>query len=104
MKTLIGKFPGGYEEWAKKRGEEPVHRVMPPTTIGLELEERPIDNSTTSISSASISAARNEKMADNNHGLPYLSGLRTSDSKKPDMPEPQRDTSLNSYGTVGIIE
>jgi protein-ribulosamine 3-kinase len=42
MKTLIAKFPGGYEEWAKEKGEEPVHRVMPPTTIGLELKERPI--------------------------------------------------------------
>jgi protein-ribulosamine 3-kinase len=42
MKTLIAKFPGGYEEWARERGEELVHRVMPPTTIGLELNERPI--------------------------------------------------------------
>jgi hypothetical protein len=42
MKTLIAKFPGGYEEWAREKGEEPVHRVMPPTTIGLELKERPL--------------------------------------------------------------
>ncbi|PMD62260.1 uncharacterized protein K444DRAFT_610362 [Hyaloscypha bicolor E] len=42
MKTLIAKFPGGYEEWAREKGEQPVHRVMPPTTIGLELKERPI--------------------------------------------------------------
>lgn len=42
MKILIAKFPGGYEEWAKEKGEEPVYRVMPPTTIGLELEETPM--------------------------------------------------------------
>ncbi|PQE33460.1 phosphoglycerate mutase protein [Rutstroemia sp. NJR-2017a WRK4] len=35
MKTLIAKFPGGYEGWARERGEEPVQRVMPPTTIYL---------------------------------------------------------------------
>lgn len=44
MKTLIGKFSGGYEEWAKERGEKPVHRVMPTTTICLESEELPFDN------------------------------------------------------------
>jgi hypothetical protein len=42
MKTLIAKFPGGYEQWAREKGEVPVERVMPPTTIGLELKERPI--------------------------------------------------------------
>lgn len=47
MKTLIGKFPGGYEEWAKETGEEPVQRVMPPTTIGLELEVCPVGNKAT---------------------------------------------------------
>lgn len=66
MKTLIGKFPGGYEEWATERGEEPVHRVMPPTIIGLELEERPIDNSTIQFSSSSSSQpAGNKKLGDN---------------------------------------
>lgn len=65
MKTLIGKFPGGYEEWAKERGEEPVHRVMPPTTIGLELEEIPIDNSTTQLPSDSSShPTGNERIGD----------------------------------------
>ncbi|TVY87259.1 Ketosamine-3-kinase [Lachnellula willkommii] len=41
MKTLIAKFPGGYEEWAKEKGEEPVYRVMPPTSMDLELREVP---------------------------------------------------------------
>lgn len=73
MKTLIGKFPGGYEEWAKERGEEPVHRVMPPTTIGLELEELPIDNSTTQRSSDSSShPTGNERIGDNKERLPAM--------------------------------
>jgi protein-ribulosamine 3-kinase len=42
MKSLTRKFPGGYEEWAWQQGEEPVHRIMPPTTMGLESKERPI--------------------------------------------------------------
>lgn len=46
MKTLIAKFPGGYEEWAREKGEEPVHRVMPPTIIGLELKEIPVIDET----------------------------------------------------------
>lgn len=29
MKTLINKFPEGYEGWARERGEEPVHRNTP---------------------------------------------------------------------------
>ncbi|TVY20656.1 hypothetical protein LARI1_G003316 [Lachnellula arida] len=45
MKTLIAKFPGGYEEWAKEKGEEPVYRVMPPTSMGLELREVPTSSS-----------------------------------------------------------
>ena len=24
MKYLVGKYPGGYEEWAMERGEEPA--------------------------------------------------------------------------------
>ncbi|OBT59195.1 hypothetical protein VE04_00632 [Pseudogymnoascus sp. 24MN13] len=103
-KTSIGKFPGGYEGWAKERGDEPLRRVMPPTTIDLELEERPIDNNTISISSASISElTTNEKMADNNYGL---LPVRTSNlhPKKPDMLQPERGTHLNSHETVGIIE
>lgn len=73
MKTLIRKFPGGYEEWAKERGEEPVHRVMPPTTIGLELEELSIDNSTTQLSSDPNShPTGNERTGDNKEGLPVM--------------------------------
>jgi protein-ribulosamine 3-kinase len=33
MKTLIAKFPEGYEGWARERGEEPVERVIPPTSM-----------------------------------------------------------------------
>ena len=33
MRTLIDKFPEGYEGWAKAQGEEVVHRVIPPTKI-----------------------------------------------------------------------
>ena len=33
MKTLIAKFPDGYEGWAKEHGETPVHRVMSPTPL-----------------------------------------------------------------------
>ena len=37
MKTLINKFPEGYEGWARERGEEPVHRSMPYITIPPDL-------------------------------------------------------------------
>ncbi|KAJ5691579.1 hypothetical protein N7488_012314 [Penicillium malachiteum] len=33
MRTLIAKFPEGYEGWAKERGEEPVRRVMSETPM-----------------------------------------------------------------------
>ena len=37
MKTLINKFPGGYEAWAKERGEEVVVRNTPYATIPPQL-------------------------------------------------------------------
>lgn len=33
MKALINKFPEGYDSWARERGEEPVHRNTPNTTL-----------------------------------------------------------------------
>ncbi|TVY48641.1 Fructosamine-3-kinase [Lachnellula occidentalis] len=48
MKVLIAMFPGGYDEWAKENGEEPVHQVMPPT-IGLDLFSTSFDLSVQSI-------------------------------------------------------
>lgn len=32
MRTLLAKYPDGYEGWAKEKGEEPVHRVYSPTS------------------------------------------------------------------------
>ncbi|KAK6077787.1 hypothetical protein SCUP234_06545 [Seiridium cupressi] len=32
MRTLIAKYPDGYEGWAKKKGEVPVQRVYSPTS------------------------------------------------------------------------
>lgn len=32
MRTLIAKFPEGYEGWARERGEEPVQRVFSETS------------------------------------------------------------------------
>ncbi|KAK9419870.1 putative protein-ribulosamine 3-kinase [Seiridium unicorne] len=32
MRTLIAKYPDGYEGWAKEKGEVPVHRVYSPTS------------------------------------------------------------------------
>ncbi len=29
MRALLGKFPGGYETWARERGEEPISRDTP---------------------------------------------------------------------------
>ena len=33
MKTLLAKYPDGYEGWAKENGEEPVERVIPKTFV-----------------------------------------------------------------------
>lgn len=33
MKTLISKFPDGYEGWARGKGEEPVKRPKSYTTV-----------------------------------------------------------------------
>ena len=33
MKTLIAKYPDGYEGWAREKGEEPVQRVIPYTSV-----------------------------------------------------------------------
>lgn len=35
MRTLIAKYPDGYEGWAKEKGEEPVQRVYSPTSYSL---------------------------------------------------------------------
>lgn len=32
MRTLIDKFPEGYEGWARERGEEPVQRTYSETS------------------------------------------------------------------------
>jgi hypothetical protein len=44
MRTLIAKFPGGYEEWAREKGEKPVQRTYSETSYdflkkGIEVPE-----------------------------------------------------------------
>lgn len=33
MRTLITKYPDGYEGWAKEKGEKPVQRVITETSV-----------------------------------------------------------------------
>jgi len=33
MKFLIEKYRDGYEGWAREKGEKPVERVIPPTSV-----------------------------------------------------------------------
>jgi hypothetical protein len=45
MRTLIAKFPEGYEGWARDRGEEPVQRTYSPTSYEfLEKGTEPAKN------------------------------------------------------------